>query len=192
MQLAQEALQAQGLEEEVVSQTLERLTQPVECPGTERCTDQENGQAETPLSSHVKRKTKACEYTTGNLLGSSSKGSSGGEELSVGAKDEGENSPEAKKPRRQGDPLYDPLASLYPEEPEQLDQRALSQIRCLRHDDWIVHCGCRLQESQLEAAPLSKADVQGAEYVLVEEQEDTEESGSSLRNVSASRATVFQ
>lgn len=193
MRLAEEALQAQGLEEELISQTLERLTQPVECPGTEICTDQKNGQAENALSPSVKRKAEACVDTTGHLLHSSSKGPSGGEELSAGAEDEGEgeNCPEAKRPRRQGDPLYDPLATLYSDEPEPLDQKALSQVRCLRHDDWIVHCGCRLRESQLEAAPLTKADVQGAEYVLVEEQEDTEESESGQKNVSARGEMLF-
>ncbi|XP_041946296.1 tRNA-splicing endonuclease subunit Sen2 isoform X1 [Alosa sapidissima] len=183
VQLAQEALQAQGLEEEVVDQTLERLSQPVEFLVTESGKDQENGHAETPLSPHGQENAESYLDTTVHFLDSSSKAPSGNERLSDAYEGAGENPPEAKRPRRQGNPVHDPLASLYPEEPKQLDQKTLSQIRCLRHDDWIVHCGCRLRDSQLEAATQNKAGVQGVEYVLVEEQDDNEESTSSLRNV---------
>ena len=177
------------MEEEVVRQTLERLTQPVEYLGTESGKDQENGHAEIPLSPHVRGDDESCVDTTLKILDSSSKRPSGCEDLSDGVEDGGGTSPEAKRPRRQGNPVYDPLASMYPEEPEQLDPKAWSQIRCSRHDDWIVHCGCRLQESQLEAAaPLQdcKTDTQGCEYVLVEEQEDNEESTQGQRNVNTS------
>ncbi|XP_012688129.2 tRNA-splicing endonuclease subunit Sen2 [Clupea harengus] len=193
LQLARDALQAQGLEEEVVRQTLERLTQPVEYLVTESGKEQENGHAEIPLSPHVRGDDEPCVDTTLKILDSSSKRPSGCEDLSDGVEDGGGTSPEAKRPRRQGNPVYDPLASMYPEEPEQLDPKAWSQIRCSRHDDWIVHCGCRLQESQLEAAaPLQdcKTDTQGCEYVLVEEQEDNEESTQGQRNANGTGKLV--
>lgn len=190
VQLARDALQAQGLEEEVINQTLERLTQPVEpltadSTGskdrrTESGKDQVNGH-EVPLSPQVKEDTESCEDTTLHVLDSSLEQSN----PSDGLRSEGEDSPEAKRQRRQGNPDYDPLAYLYPDEPKQLDETALAQVRCVRHDDWIIHCGCRLRDSQLEAVPLTKGGVQDYEYVLVEEQQE-DESTQSLGNANVS------
>ncbi|XP_063072681.1 tRNA-splicing endonuclease subunit Sen2 [Engraulis encrasicolus] len=299
LQLARDALEAQGLEDEAVDQTLERLTRPVEefpTPGDDTTGandtgrtisgDQgdENGHEEPHLSPHDEGHTRSCEgdtmeyhpdpslkqcsraqdlrdgtiCTTGEPLrdglgtdredvdkgeylqnrfsgaetdlhfgvrtegqdhdnrfygeendyhdgvrtegdrdgfGRENKGLHSGidteqQHLRDRSSDEPEDTPEAKRPRRrQGNPDYDPLAHLHPHEPQQLDQKALAQIRCHRHDDWIVHCGCRLTDSQLEAATPAlarEADVE-YEYVLVEEEEeDDEEEEDKQRNANAS------
>ena len=160
-----DGLLGQGLDLDTVSQTLQKFSREVEIVDREM-TGVENGRNEgetphSPISEGVER--------------------AGGIDL-VDTSQEAEldgHVPQAKRPRRQGDPRFDPLAELYPEEPEQVDQQVLSKVKCARHDDWIIHCGCRLEESHLKAEAQtrenSQRDYPGHEYVLVEEEDEEEE-----------------
>ncbi|XP_046881250.1 tRNA-splicing endonuclease subunit Sen2 [Hypomesus transpacificus] len=160
-----DGLLGQGLDLDTVSQTLQKFSREVEIVDREM-TGVENGRNEgetphSPTSEGVER--------------------AGGIDL-VDTSQEAEldgHVPQAKRPRRQGDPRFDPLAELYPEEPEQVDQQVLSKVKCARHDDWIIHCGCRLEESHLKAEAQtrenSQRDYPGHEYVLVEEEDEEEE-----------------
>lgn len=153
-----DGLLGQGLELDAVNQTLQKFYQEVEFK-ERKMTRVDNGlNGETPHSS-----------TCGEIQ------ETGGEPLpktSKEAEQDGEFPP-AKRSRRQGDSRFDPLADLYPEEPEQVDQDVLSKVQCARHDDWIIHCGCRLEENHLEAGTQTSDDLgkddPGYEYVLVEE-----------------------
>lgn len=158
---ARSALLAQGLDEEAVSQVLKELTHPFELDLEEEQVDVQDNQ-----------ELGACQMPSSNQDQSM-------EDITDTKSEEGESS-EAKRPRRQGDPRYDPLAELYPEEPEQVDPNVLAKIRCKRHDDWIVHCGCRIDASEMMSGG-SGSDTQGCKlslahgYVLVEEPEEEEE-----------------
>ncbi|XP_066526877.1 tRNA-splicing endonuclease subunit Sen2 [Hoplias malabaricus] len=172
VRMARSALLAQGLDEEVVDQVLEKLTRPVDLdirqePTEEHENEEQFREKESPDLGASKAPSLDCLnqeqsmdfVATGN-----------------GQNEEGKHSDssEALKTRRQGDPLYDPLAKLYPQEPEQVDPNALAKVKCKRHDDWIVHCGCKLEESQIMSV-LSKFDPENNRssvahgYVLVEE-----------------------
>lgn len=168
MRWARSALLAQGLDEEAVSQLLKELTHPIELDleeelGEEQADFQEH-QEECPMQSSDQDQTM--------------------EDVAAARSDDGEGSgfSEAKRPRRQRDPHYDPLADLYPEEPEQIDPAKLAKIKCKRHDDWIVHCGCRIDASEMMSGG-SVSDTKGCNlsvahgYVLVEESEEEDEDG---------------
>lgn len=179
---ARDVLLAQGLEEEVVNQMLQRLSQPMEPELRE-----ENGNDDCPASPHRSEETGsgagkpqevASEQAgTGRQQGQAS--------ASWSPEEQGEQDsqcPQAKRPRSQGDGRFDPLSELYPQEPQQIDPAALATVRCPRHDDWLVDCGCRLDDSVLETLTLQRdrqteAGQQGAdrgyEYVLVMEEENS-------------------
>ncbi|XP_058844457.1 tRNA-splicing endonuclease subunit Sen2 [Acipenser ruthenus] len=159
---ARGVLQGQGLDEDSIEKTLKKYTDPVEleCAGStsrneqiDCCAAADRGQAEG--STH---------HSDGDLEPSDSELQSG--------------SPERKKPRRQGDLQYDPLADIYPEEPAVLDKEALSTVKCHKHDDLIMHCGCRLKDSVIDdmlsnaTAPPTPSFTPGHEYVLVQEDEE--------------------
>ncbi|XP_033878822.3 tRNA-splicing endonuclease subunit Sen2-like [Acipenser ruthenus] len=159
---ARGVLQGQGLDEDSIEKTLKKYTDPVEleCAGStskneqmDCCAAADRGQAEG--STH---------HSDGDLEPSDSELQSG--------------SPERKKPRRQGDLQYDPLADIYPEEPAVLDKEALSTVKCHKHDDLIMHCGCRLKDSIIDdmlsnaTAPPTPSFTPGHEYVLVQEDEE--------------------
>ncbi|XP_060766775.1 tRNA-splicing endonuclease subunit Sen2 [Neoarius graeffei] len=169
---ARSALLAQGLDEEAVSQVLKELTHPIELDlekehGEDFQEHQEAGPCQTPSSDQDQSMEDAA----------ATKSEEG----------EGSGSSEVNRPRRQGDPCYDPLAELYPEEPEQVDPNVLAKIKCKRHDDWIVHCGCRIDASEMMSGG-SVSHMQGCDlsvahgYVLVEESEDDDEDEDSKRS----------
>ncbi|XP_072521898.1 tRNA-splicing endonuclease subunit Sen2 isoform X2 [Salminus brasiliensis] len=181
--LAHSALLAQGLEEEVISEILQKLTHPVELDlreehGEEHCEEHDNQQIDH-LESQETAASRAPSSDSCSQDQSMENVAAGG-----GLSDDRMNLEfsETENPRRQGDPLYDPLAELYPQEPEQVDPNALAKAKCKRHDDWIVHCGCRLNESQLMSV-LFKSGTESCGssvvhgYVLVEEpsEEDSED-----------------
>ncbi|TSK45806.1 tRNA-splicing endonuclease subunit Sen2 [Bagarius yarrelli] len=164
------ALLAQGLEEEAVSQVLKELTHPIELApeqehnkeqvNLQELTESDDDRIQPPDRDQPMEDVPALNSEEGEGLGFS----------------------KAKRPRRQGDPRYDPLAALYSEEPERVDPDALANIKCKRHDDWIVHCGCRIDASEMisggavsdkQAFNLSVAH----DYILVEEPEDKVEGG---------------
>ncbi|CAB1315719.1 unnamed protein product [Coregonus sp. 'balchen'] len=168
-----------GLEEDVVNQMLQRLCQPMEPELRE-----ENG--------HDDRREETGSGA-GKLQDMASEQAGTGEQqvqalASCSPDDQGEQDsecPQAKRPRRQGDSRFDPLAELYPQEPQQIDQAALDTVRCSKHDDWLVDCGCRLEDSVLETLTLqgdrqAEAD-RGYEYVLVMEEEEEEEENSVVK-----------
>ncbi|KAK7128277.1 hypothetical protein R3I93_020775 [Phoxinus phoxinus] len=80
--------------------------------------------------------------------------------------------------QRQGNPVHDPLAEDYPEEPERLDRLAEPSVKCRRHDDWLAHCGCRAPDSQRRSPEPVQPDA--CEYVLVEEEGDSTEDNVSM------------
>ncbi|XP_036386928.1 tRNA-splicing endonuclease subunit Sen2 [Megalops cyprinoides] len=177
--MARDALLAQGLDEEDASQMLEKYTHPLELDVIGRTTVEEGDGLDVAMHSPDSR-----EATGSSPFISVGQGSP---EPSGCALLEGERHPEedidsdccgGKRHRRQGDPQYDPLAERYPHEPEQVDQKALSSIKCPRHDDWVVHCGCQVNDSLLRVVAETDTDKQGPtltagyEYVLVEEQEE--------------------
>ncbi|XP_026788722.3 tRNA-splicing endonuclease subunit Sen2 isoform X2 [Pangasianodon hypophthalmus] len=167
---ARSALLAQGLDEDAVSQVLKELTHPIEL-------DLEKEHYEEQVDFQEYQELGACQTQSSDQDQSM-------EEVAATNSEEGESSgfPEAKRARRQGDPRYDPLAELYPEEPEQVDPNTLAKIKCKRHDDWIVHCGCRIDESEMTSGG-SALDTQGCNlsvahgYVLVEEPDEEDEDG---------------
>ncbi|XP_026885142.2 tRNA-splicing endonuclease subunit Sen2 isoform X1 [Electrophorus electricus] len=176
---AHSVLLAQGLDEEVVNDMLQKLTYPIELdlreePGRNPCSSEENQEPrapQTPASFSASQDQSMEEATTGK------EGSN--QEKDFGA-------PAAELSHRQGNPLYDPLSELYPQEPESVDPAALTVVKCRRHDDWIIHCGCWPDESQM-ASILSNSSAQGhglsgaCDYVLVEEL-DEEDSGDPNQN----------
>ncbi|KAI4891572.1 hypothetical protein NFI96_016571, partial [Prochilodus magdalenae] len=160
---AHAALLSQGLEEEAVSRLLQKLMRPVEPnPGEEHCEEHEQ-------AGHPNTQERAAPSSDSLIQDQPAEDVAAAQ----GVRDEGKDS-EAERPRRQGDPLYDPLAELYPKEPEQVDPNALAKVKCKRHDDWIAHCGCRLDETQM-ASVLFESGTEGGDpsiaqgYVLVEE-----------------------
>lgn len=172
MRWARSALLAQGLDEEAVSQVLKELTHPIELDlekehGEDFQEYQEAGPCQTPSSDQDQSMEDAA----------ATKSEEG----------EGSGSSEVNRPRRQGDPCYDPLAELYPEEPEQVDPNVLAKIKCKRHDDWIVHCGCRIDASEMMSGG-SVSHMQGCDlsvahgYVLVESEDDDEDEDSKRVN----------
>lgn len=151
---------------EAVSQVLKELTHPIDLdleePGEEQIDFQEYqdlGACQTPSDQDQSM-----------------------EDVTAAKSKEEEGVSEPKRPRRQGDHRYDPLADLYPEEPEQVDPNALNRIKCKRHDDWIVHCGCRMDAAEMMSGG-SVSDKQGCNlslahgYVLVEETKEKDEAG---------------
>ncbi|XP_051958069.1 tRNA-splicing endonuclease subunit Sen2-like isoform X3 [Xyrauchen texanus] len=151
---AQAALLIQGLEEDAVNNVLQTLTKQVEL-------DIGDEHGREPIKRQIE-----------NLGGSEDHMSCDADLDNV--KDNLDHT-DAEKPQCQGNPLYDPLAELYPEEPEQLDQHTNPSVECKRHDDWIIHCGCRPDERQSMSSKHSMPDVdpsESYEYVLVEELED--------------------
>ncbi|XP_062842436.1 tRNA-splicing endonuclease subunit Sen2 [Trichomycterus rosablanca] len=168
---ARSALLAQGLDEDVISQVLSELTHPIQPDLQEHHGEvsseeiQEPGASRAP-SSHQDHPMEDA-FTEQDC--------------------EDSEPSKAKRPRRQGDHRYDPLAELYPEEPEQLDPNVLARIKCKRHDDWIVHCGCRVDESELiRGASVSASQACAASiahgYVLVEEPDEDDDDGESDQN----------
>lgn len=165
---ARSALLAQGLDEEAVDQVLKELTHPVEL-------DLEKEPSEEQVDVQEHQESGACQAP-------SSEQDQPMEDVAAAKCEEGEGSgfSEAKRPRRQGDLCYDPLAEIYPEEPEQVDPNALAKVKCKRHDDWIVHCGCRVDASEMMSGG-SVSDTRGCNlsvarsYVLVEESEEDED-----------------
>ncbi|XP_058230236.1 tRNA-splicing endonuclease subunit Sen2 isoform X2 [Hemibagrus wyckioides] len=167
---ARSALLAQGLDEEAVSQVLKELTHPIELD-----LEEELGEEQADFQEHQESEECPTQASDQDQMM---------EDVAAARSDDGEGSgfSEAKRPRRQGDPLYDPLADLYPEEPEQIDPAKLAKIKCKRHDDWIVHCGCRIDASEMMSGG-SVSDTKGCNlsvahgYVLVEESEEEDEDG---------------
>ncbi|KAG9483656.1 hypothetical protein GDO78_009531 [Eleutherodactylus coqui] len=78
---------------------------------------------------------------------------------------------------REGNPDYDPLSKYGAQDPDtdhtctQVDKAVLEKLHCHRHDDLIIHCGCKVQKQTLQAEPegTSVMEEMGHEYVLVEE-----------------------
>ncbi|XP_018410051.1 PREDICTED: tRNA-splicing endonuclease subunit Sen2 [Nanorana parkeri] len=80
----------------------------------------------------------------------------------------------------EGNPVFDPLAKYGSEELETQepcivpDREVLEKMHCHRHDDLIVHCGCKpeKQTARNNAAEKSVIEREEHEYVLVEEEQD--------------------
>ncbi|CAI9606807.1 unnamed protein product [Staurois parvus] len=81
----------------------------------------------------------------------------------------------------EGNPLFDPLAKYSSEELEAQEQyvapdrEVLEKMHCHRHDDLIVHCGCRPAKQTVQNISAEKSVINGEEheYVLVEEEQDS-------------------
>ncbi|KAL7837585.1 hypothetical protein SRHO_G00272960 [Serrasalmus rhombeus] len=183
MTWAHSALLSQGLDEEVASQVLQKLTLPVELnlrgEHSEEHVEEQVGHQKSPELASFQAPSSGS-LSQDQLM----EDVAAAEDINDERKDL--ECPEAKIPRRQGDPLYDPLAELYSQEPEQVDPNALAKVKCKRHDDWIVHCGCRLDESQMMSV-LFKSGSEGfypsaaRGYVLVEEPSE-EDSGDPIHD----------
>lgn len=177
---ARSALLAQGLDEEAVNQVLKELTHPVEL-------DLEKEPSEEQADVQKHQESGACQTPSSDQDQSM-------EDVAAAQCKEGEGSgfSEAKRPRRQGDPCYDPLAEIYPEEPEQVDPNALAKVKCKRHDDWILHCGCRIDASEMMSGG-SVSDTRGCNlsvahsYVLVEESEEDQDGDPNDEDIKGSR-----
>ncbi|KAA0708035.1 tRNA-splicing endonuclease subunit [Triplophysa tibetana] len=164
---ARAALLMQGLDDDAVSHALRTLTKPVELDiGGEHDPEPVKSQA-------------------GHLDGSSVDHlmdcTSGDADLN----DENADVVQADtvKPQRQGNSRFDPLAELCPDEPEALteeNEQSRVNVKCQRHDDWIIHCGCRAHDNQSlsskHRAP-GEDPSEGYEYVLVEKADDDHENG---------------
>ncbi|XP_030633503.1 tRNA-splicing endonuclease subunit Sen2 [Chanos chanos] len=183
---ARSALLAQGLEKEAVDHALQNLTHPVELDFDTAMEDEEEHD-EDQVNSHQKQRLRSPRGSAsdGLCLDQSMDDEYGDRDGSDGGLDI--DCVKAEEVRRQGDPRYDPLAELYPQEPEKVDESALGKVKCKRHDDWILHCGCRLDESQMitvmpkKTGPEERDQSVGHEYVLVEEYGE-EDNGESEQN----------
>ncbi|KAG9353028.1 hypothetical protein JZ751_017604 [Albula glossodonta] len=185
LNFARDVLLAQELDEEDVNQMLEKYTQPIALDLTEGTTDTDtHGDA-------------ICSLKMGDETGrpANSEGPEPSrcdlcEDQIHPAEGAESDCPGGKRQRRQGDPRHDPLAHLYPQEPEPVDLKALASRKCSRHDDWLIHCGCRLSDGTLETGVPQNEDKRGPslsseyEYVLVQEPEgaDSVENGSFSTN----------
>ncbi|XP_023655551.1 tRNA-splicing endonuclease subunit Sen2 isoform X1 [Paramormyrops kingsleyae] len=164
VQWAQDVLLSQGLDEDAVREILEKFTHPTESKNEEE------------------EETTECE----EALRSLGQGMETGEppldlECSEYEPHGGKNGPieplevGGREPKRQGDPRYDPLAELYPQEPGGLDEGAMENMQCVLHNHWLPHCGCRpehiLPPTTSHSGP---APPTGYQYVLVEEDEEEE------------------
>ncbi|MFT7801386.1 tRNA-splicing endonuclease subunit Sen2 isoform X4 [Arapaima gigas] len=163
---ARDMLLSQGLEEDVVTEMLEKCAQP-EQMGTVR-DFKEDGQKEVKCSTETS--------TSPGPLPPCPHSSSDGD-------------PECYTLHRQGDPQYDPLAKLYPKEPDEpTDQETLRGTYCSRHDDWVVHCGCQPDCSLLQTDQKGPSLSAGCQYVLVEEEEEgTDQAGVEINRHSSVR-----
>ncbi|KAJ8259852.1 hypothetical protein GJAV_G00174210 [Gymnothorax javanicus] len=165
--LALDVLIAQGLDEEEACQILEKYTQPVKL-------DLIGGMGEDEDTSKAAMDCPAMDEEIGQSPDCGSSGPSGSV-MCVDKRMDGAISNCTGAEQRQGDPRYDPLAQLYPNEPEVVDPNALTDVKCPRHDDWIAHCGCQLKDSSLKMDILADKKDQsptltsGHQYVLVEE-----------------------
>ncbi|XP_056380229.1 tRNA-splicing endonuclease subunit Sen2 isoform X2 [Hyla sarda] len=74
----------------------------------------------------------------------------------------------------EGNPGYDPLSKYVPENPDTdhapLDKEVLEKMHCHRHDDFIIHCGCKPEKQTGHTESAER----GHEYVLVEEDDTAE------------------
>ncbi|KAJ8395327.1 hypothetical protein AAFF_G00033120 [Aldrovandia affinis] len=182
--LARDVLLAQGLDEDDVSEFLKKYTHPIEL-------DQIRGTREEEAHEEAMHSLEK-----GDEMGRAPNPEPSGHDHLGGKRHPAEvadsDCPGGKKQRRQGDPCHDPLADLYPHEPDPVDIEALSCLKCTTHDDWISHCGCRLNDSMSNTDSQMNADKQGPtltsayEYVLVEEQKGVDAADNS--NCSANRA----
>ncbi|XDV52241.1 hypothetical protein PO909_020985 [Leuciscus waleckii] len=146
---ARAALRMQGLEDESVNHALQILTKPVEF-------DIKEEESRERVKSQAER------------VGGSSDDVSCETDVNLDQTD-------PARSQRQGNPAYDPLADLHPEEPERLDPLSRPSVKCRRHDDWVAHCGCRADEPQRRSPePIvpSTDPSDACEYVLVSEEED--------------------
>ncbi|KAM3914817.1 tRNA-splicing endonuclease subunit Sen2 isoform 2-T2 [Leptodactylus fuscus] len=83
---------------------------------------------------------------------------------------------------REGNPDYDPLSKYGSEEPNNnhtspdLDKDVLEKMHCHRHDDLIIHCGCKPEKQTVHTEPerTSVLEGMGHEYVMVEEEATSE------------------
>lgn len=162
VQWAQDVLLSQGLDEDAVREILEKFTHPTE--------------------SKEEEETMECEEALRSLGRDMETGEPPLDlECSENEPHGGKNGPieppevEGWEPKRQGDPRYDPLAELYPQEPGGLDGGAMENMRCVMHDDWLAHCGCRPEHIlPPTTSHSSTVPVTGYQYVLVEEDEEEE------------------
>uniref|UniRef100_A0A803JXK5 tRNA-splicing endonuclease subunit Sen2 n=1 Tax=Xenopus tropicalis TaxID=8364 RepID=A0A803JXK5_XENTR len=79
----------------------------------------------------------------------------------------------------EGNPDYDPLAKYGPgvlQEEEEPDRTTLEKVHCPKHDDFILHCGCRPGRDPLQNEPPAPAGSH-PEYLLVEEAEENVDLG---------------
>ncbi|CAH2313192.1 tRNA-splicing endonuclease subunit Sen2 [Pelobates cultripes] len=82
------------------------------------------------------------------------------------------------KPILEGNPVYDPLANYALTEVdthntvEEWDKEVLEKMHCHKHDDFIIHCGCRPpKKNKTDQSISGSMGKQTCEYVLVEEEE---------------------
>ncbi|KAL1265203.1 hypothetical protein QQF64_003230 [Cirrhinus molitorella] len=162
---ARSALLMQGLEDESVCHALDTLTKPVEFD----------------IEKEHSQKSDAKSFD-GTLVDQSMDDMSCDTDLNL--KHDNLDQTDTTRPQRQGNPLYDPLAEIYPEEPELLK----ANVKCRRHDDWLTHCGCRPDEDQLMSSERSISSAEPSEaydYVLVDVSKDDDSENISNQNASA-------
>uniref|UniRef100_UPI00398E9C82 tRNA-splicing endonuclease subunit Sen2 isoform X2 n=1 Tax=Pristiophorus japonicus TaxID=55135 RepID=UPI00398E9C82 len=155
---AKSLLQAQGLEDRFIEKMLEGYTKPIDLPCDKKSSEFSDSSQEINID------TKVCTTKAAS-------------EERAEETHNGENhpaiSPQNKKLCLEGDAPYDPLAKYGYVDCETIDREALAKVHCPRHDDFIIHCGCRYQDAVKEARQHnSTKDNQLStehEYVLVVE-----------------------
>lgn len=172
---ARAALLMQGLDDEDVGRALRTLTKPVE------------------LEMDGERDPEPIRSPAGHFDGSSDDRLM---DCTSGDGDVNEQNGDVVQPQRQGNPRYDPLAELHPDEPEapaEESEHSRANVKCKRHDDWIGHCGCRSDDDQTLSSKPQTPDTdpsEGYEYVLVEEADDDSEN-CTKENISRVNKTTF-
>ncbi|XP_038668601.1 tRNA-splicing endonuclease subunit Sen2 isoform X3 [Scyliorhinus canicula] len=148
---AKSLLQEQGLESTLLEKMLENYTKPIELP----C---DRGSAEFDDRSQDSKVAK----TEPDKRAEESHN--------------GENHPALSPQNRthclEGDAPYDPLEKYGYVNCETIDREAIAKVHCSRHDDLLIHCGCRYEDAMEEALQQNSMNDSIStehEYVLVVE-----------------------
>uniref|UniRef100_A0A8C3SWA9 tRNA-splicing endonuclease subunit Sen2 n=1 Tax=Chelydra serpentina TaxID=8475 RepID=A0A8C3SWA9_CHESE len=154
LEWAKSLMQEQGLDDCSVNKILENYTKPFDLPFTKG-----EGEVAQNNDSYCRMASEMENVEDGMKLSRDS------------AINNGDSA--CKNACLDGDSAYnDPLANNGFEELYTLDTKAIVKVHCQKHDDFIVHCGCKAEDYTNQVFhDLTKGKEYAYEYVLVQEEE---------------------